>query len=48
MVLLGLANTAFAIDFQVKVMHIIDGDTLTVLNEAYDRVGYFLARNCPH
>jgi len=39
---------AFATDFQVKVIHLTDGDSLTLLNEANEQVGYFWARNCPH
>ena len=39
---------AFATNFQVQVIHLTDGDTLTILNEANERVGYFRARNSPH
>lgn len=36
--LLWLAGTAFATDFQAKVIHITDGDIISVLNEANEQV----------
>jgi hypothetical protein len=37
-VILWLGGTAFAADFHAKVIHITDGDTFTVLNEAKEQV----------
>jgi micrococcal nuclease len=36
--LLWLAGMAFAIDFQAKIIHLTDGDTITVLKEANEQV----------
>jgi endonuclease YncB( thermonuclease family) len=36
--LLWLAGMAFATDFQAKIIHLTDGDTITVLNEGNEQV----------
>jgi endonuclease YncB( thermonuclease family) len=36
--LLWLASTAFGADFHAKVIHIADGDTITVLNDAKEQI----------
>jgi len=36
--LLWFASTAFAADFHAKVIHITDGDTITVLNDANEKI----------
>ncbi|WP_447963982.1 thermonuclease family protein [Nitrospira sp. Ecomares 2.1] len=38
MVIIGFAATAFAADFQAKVIHIADGDTITVLKKKNQQI----------
>ncbi|MEE9232566.1 MAG: hypothetical protein V3U07_03835 [Nitrospirales bacterium] len=35
---IGLAGTAFATDFQAKLVYVADSDTITVLNNANQHV----------
>ena len=37
-VMLWFAGSAFATDFQAKVIHIADGDTITVLNDTNEQI----------
>ncbi len=36
--LIWLASTAFGADFQAKVIHVTDGDTITVLNDTNEQI----------